>query len=223
MCFPLQSSGLVSQLISHCCFPALTALRLRHEGVLATLSARSAVTDAAPTDADADPQPGELQAAALQLAAANAALVVSGVAAEQCIEQARVQGTGPTSAGSASREAAFELLLDLICQDSDCWHAAQVSVRALHAPIALARASAAICDGGMIRPSACAALPGAAWLRGSLGQLRLPRLLSLPLCRRTPLPLLLQEQLSTVVHSAASDVLPLTFGNTPLQNLRGPE
>ncbi|PSC74217.1 ubiquitin specific peptidase 24 isoform A [Micractinium conductrix] len=150
------SSGLVSQLISHCCFPALTALRLRHEGVLATLSARSAVTDAAPTDADADPQPGELQAAALQLAAANAALVVSGVAAEQCIEQARVQGTGPTSAGSASREAAFELLLDLICQDSDCWHAAQ-------------------------------------------------------------------EQLSTVVHSAASDVLPLTFGNTPLQNLRGPD
>ncbi|KAL4452636.1 hypothetical protein ABPG75_008298 [Micractinium tetrahymenae] len=138
------SSGLVSQLITACCFPALTALLSRETAMLFRIQAASeaqktaAAAAAGSSDAGGDP-PAAASAAAeaaeqqqqqqqqqQQLQAQAVAMTAGAEAeAERCIAAVRLHGAGHGSAGRASREAAFDLLLALVTHDSGCWHQAQ--------------------------------------------------------------------------------------------------
>lgn len=123
---PLQTSNLVAQLIQGCCFPAITALRQREQYYMQLMVAGQAQPQAAaPHAADGSGAPTEAAAEAMQLLQARLLAVAAGTiasaqtSAELVVAAARAQaGTG---AGGSSREAAFELLLDLVTHDSGCW------------------------------------------------------------------------------------------------------
>jgi hypothetical protein len=120
LCFvlsALQTHNLVGQLIQGCCFPAIAAF---NQWQMITF----AVSQVALADPTAAAQGGasEQQRAAVY-AAATASAVVQ---AERCVAAARAQGSGSAgSSSSSSREAAFDLLLDLVLHDSGCWQQAQ--------------------------------------------------------------------------------------------------
>lgn len=92
-----QTHQLAAALLHGCCFPALALLRQRDLLRISTMAA-------------SPPPPADL-------AAADAA-------AERCVAASRAQHA-QQAGGSSSREAAFELLLDLAVHDSGCWRYVQ--------------------------------------------------------------------------------------------------
>ncbi len=117
----------MSRLINGCCFPAVTALLNREMAALMRLQASSEAQQAPAGSSDAGNgvPSAAAQQQAQQQAQAAAAAGSAEAGAERCIAAARLQGAGQGSAGSASREAAFDLLLDLVTHDSGCWRQAQ--------------------------------------------------------------------------------------------------
>ena len=117
----LQTHNLVGQLIQGCCFPAITAFNqwqlITYAVSQVALAAAAAVSTSGPPGGSSEQQ------RAAVYAAATASAVVQ---AERCVAAARAQGSGSAgSSSSSSREAAFDLLLDLVLHDSGCWQQAQ--------------------------------------------------------------------------------------------------
>lgn len=112
----LQSCNFARLLIHSCCFPAVSAQRQLEAATLGRLNAAGA--EAASVSALPPPP---LQQSVLAAAATAEAT------AERCIAAAQAQyGNG---SGTSSREAAFDLLLDLMLHDSGCWQYAQEQLR----------------------------------------------------------------------------------------------
>ena len=130
---PLQSSNLVTRLLDGCCFPALSVLRHREQFLTYWALMNQQADQAADAAAAASAEGGAGSPAAVQAAAQAAhgrqmAAQLGNLAkatweqCEKCVLAARLQAA--SSAGGSSREAAFELLQDLVTHDLGCWQKA---------------------------------------------------------------------------------------------------
>lgn len=128
-----QSSNLVVRLLDGVCFPALSVLRQRDQFMAywyaltdeadKAMGAAAAVVAESGVDSPAAVQAAVTAVQRRQAAAAAASFAVTMWGqCEKCILAARLQAA--SGGGSASREAAFELLLDLVTHDSGCWQKA---------------------------------------------------------------------------------------------------
>lgn len=123
----------MAHLLDGCCFPALSTLRTRESFVacwfaLTDQAGKATVAAAAAAAESGADSPAAMQAAAAAAQQHQAAATAGSLAmamwgsCERCILAARLQAASGN--GSTSREAAFELLLDLVTHDSGCWQQA---------------------------------------------------------------------------------------------------
>lgn len=128
-----QSSNLVVRLLDGCCFPALSVLRQREQFTaywlaLADQAGKAMGAAAALVAESGADSPAAVQAAAAAAQQQQVAATAGGFAmamwsqSEKCILAARLQAAN--GSWSTSREAAFDLLLDLVTHDVGCWHKA---------------------------------------------------------------------------------------------------
>lgn len=146
---PLQTSGLVLKLLHGCCFPAIAAMRFRASWISQIMAmgqtagasaaqasriaaASSGAADAAAVEAEAEAASQRMAATVMQQKLAQTSGQVH-AQWERCIAAAREQAASGTAA--ASREVAFDLLLDLAVHDSGCWQLLQEQLSGVvHAP-----------------------------------------------------------------------------------------
>lgn len=118
-----QTHGLVEQLIRGVCFPAIGAQAVRDQRLQALMAAETARLRAAGGGASTAQQQQQQQMQALgELLGRVTTAGPSSVAypeLEKCVAAARAHQV--TGADRSSREAAFDLLLDLVAHDSGCW------------------------------------------------------------------------------------------------------
>ena len=184
-----QAHGLVEQLLLGVCFPAIGAQALRDQRLHALLSAETARLRAASGGGGAQ-QAQQAQAEAGRLGEAYQRLAAAGqfsvarAELEACVAAARAQQV--TGAGAVSREAAFDLLLDLVTHDSGCWQQARV-----RGPLAgLLAAGRGLCAGAacVVALQGSGELLAAAWPAGAA---RPPARKPLPLAAAARAPLMM--------------------------------